>query len=100
MNQNPALMQLVPFIAVAAIFYFLVIRPQQKQIKDTKSMLDALKIGDKVVTRGGMIGQITTIREEEVEIEIAKGVKASFTRGAIGAVLSGTNQPQQGAIAK
>ena len=97
MNPNPAMMQLVPFIAVAAIFYFLVIRPQQKQIKDTKSMLEALKVGDKVVTRGGMIGQITAIKEEEVELEISKGVKATFTRGAIGAVLSGINQPQQGA---
>jgi preprotein translocase subunit YajC len=92
MNQNPsALMQLIPFIAVAVIFYFLLIRPQQKQMKETKKMLEALKAGDKVVTRGGIIGVITAVREEEVEVEIAKGIKTLFTRSAIGAVL---NQPK------
>ena len=90
MNQNGALMQLVPFIAVAVIFYFLLIRPQQKQMKETKLMLEALKAGDKVVTRGGLIGVITSVKEEEVEVEIAKGVKALFTRSAIGAVLNQT----------
>ena len=91
MNQNAAFMQIVPFIAVAVIFYFLLIRPQQKQIKDTKAMLDALKTGDKVLTRGGLIGVITAVRDEELEIEIAKGVKALFARNAVGAVL---NQPK------
>ncbi|MDA8132350.1 MAG: preprotein translocase subunit YajC [Elusimicrobia bacterium] len=90
MNQNAAIMQFVPFIAVAVIFYFLLIRPQQKQIKDTKSMLDALKTGDKVLTRGGLIGVITAVKEEELEIEIAKGVKALFARNAVGAVLNQT----------
>ena len=90
MNQNGALIQLVPFIAVAVIFYFLLIRPQQKQMKETKKMLDALKPGDKVVTRGGMIGVITSVKEEEVEIEISKGVKTVFTRSAVGAVVPQT----------
>mgnify|MGYP001765746364 CR=1 FL=1 len=88
MNQNPSLlMQLIPFIAVAAIFYFLLIRPQQKQMKETKKMLDALKAGDKVITRGGMMGVITAVKEDEVEVEIAKGVKVAFTRSAVGAVV-------------
>lgn len=88
MNQNPSLlMQLIPFIAVAAIFYFLLIRPQQKQMKETKKMLDALKTGDKVITRGGMMGVITAVKEDEVEVEIAKGVKVAFTRSAVGAVV-------------
>jgi len=88
MNPNPSpLMQLIPFLAVAVIFYFLLIRPQQKQLKETKQMLDALKAGDKVVTRGGLIGKITAIKGEEVEIEIASGVKSLFTRSAVGAVL-------------
>ena len=88
-NANATLMQLIPFAAVAVIFYFLLIRPQQKQLKETKLMLEALKTGDKVITRGGMIGVITSVNTDEVELEIAKGVKASFTRSAIGAV---TNQ--------
>ncbi|MCM2268238.1 MAG: preprotein translocase subunit YajC, partial [Elusimicrobiales bacterium] len=74
--------------AVAAIFYFLLIRPQQKQMKETKKMLEALKPGDKVITRGGMIGVITSLKDDEVEVEIAKGVKSLFTRSAIGAVLN------------
>lgn len=88
-NANATLMQLIPFAAVAVIFYFLLIRPQQKQLKETKLMLEALKTGDKVITRGGMIGVITSVKEDEIELEISKGVKASFTRSAIGAV---TNQ--------
>jgi len=88
MNQNPALMQLVPFVAVAIIFYFLLIRPQQKQMKETKLMLEALKPGDKVVTRGGMIGVITAVKADEVEVRIAEGVRVLFTRSAVGAVLT------------
>jgi len=86
--QNGALMQLVPFVAVAVIFYFLLIRPQQKQLKETKIMLDALKPGDKVITRGGIIGVITAVKDDEVEVEIAKGVRSAFTRSAVGAVLN------------
>ena len=88
-NANATLMQLIPFAAIAVIFYFLLIRPQQKQLKETKLMLEALKTGDKVITSGGMIGVITSVKEDEIELEISKGVKASFTRSAIGAV---TNQ--------
>ena len=88
MNPNAAFMQFVPLIAIMAIFYFLLIRPQQKQMKETKKMLEALKPGDKVITRGGMIGVITSLKEDEVEVEIAKGVKAVFTRSAVGAVMN------------
>ena len=87
-NANATLMQLIPFAAVAVIFYFLLIRPQQKQLKETKLMLEALKAGDRVITRGGMIGVISSIKEDEVELEISKGVKASFTRSAVGAVMN------------
>jgi preprotein translocase subunit YajC len=88
MNQNPGLlMQIIPFVAVAAIFYFLLIRPQQKQMKETKKMLDALKPGDKVLTVGGMLGVITAVKADEVELEISKGVKASFTLSAVRAVV-------------
>jgi len=88
MQQNQALLQFVPFIAIAAIFYFLLIRPQNKQIKETKLMLEAIKPGDHVITRGGMFGVVTAIREAEVEIEIAKGVKAVFVRTAIASIVT------------
>jgi len=80
-------MQLVPFILIAVIFYFLLIRPQSKQMKETQKMLDALKPGDKILTRGGMIGTISSIREKEVDVEVAKNVKISFARTAISSVL-------------
>lgn len=88
MEANSPLMQLVPFLGVAVIFYFLLIRPQQKQLKQTKLMLESLKPGDRVLTRGGMLGVITALKADEVEIEIAKGVKAAFARSAVGAVLT------------
>lgn len=82
--QNPSvIMQLVPFLAIAAIFYFLLIRPQQKQLKETKLMLEALKTGDKVLTRGGIYGTITAVNGEEIEVEIAKNVKVNFARNAV-----------------
>ncbi|MEI7528664.1 MAG: preprotein translocase subunit YajC [Elusimicrobiota bacterium] len=88
MEQNSPIMQLIPFIAVAAIFYFLLIRPQQKQVKETKKMLEALKPGDRIMTRGGMLGVITALKDEEAEVEIAKGVRAVFARSAVGTVLA------------
>jgi len=86
-TQPSLIMQLVPFILIAVIFYFLLIRPQSKQMKETQKMLDALKPGDKILTRGGMIGTISSIREKEVDVEVAKNVKISFARTAISSVL-------------
>jgi len=56
-------------------------------MKETQKMLDALKPGDKILTRGGMIGTISSIREKEVDVEVAKNVKISFARTAISSVL-------------
>lgn len=88
MEHNPVLMQLLPLIPIVIIFYFLLIRPQNKQMKETKAMLAALKAGDRVLTRGGLIGSITGVKEHEVELEIAKGVKASFARTSVAMVLT------------
>ena len=59
MNQNAAFMQFVPLIIIMGIFYFLLIRPQQKQANERKNMLAALKPGDKVLTNGGIVGVVT-----------------------------------------
>lgn len=83
MNANSPLMQMVPFILMIVIFYFLLIRPQQKQMKERKIMLDALKNGDKVITSAGMVGVITSINQEKVEVEIAKNVKVTFLKNSI-----------------
>ena len=90
MNQSSAFMQFIPLAAIMLIFYFLLIRPQQTQMKERKKMLEAVKAGDKVLTNGGIIGTIAAIRAEELEIEIAKGVKITLVRSAVASVLNQT----------
>jgi len=87
MNPNSALMQLVPFLLMILIFYFLLIRPQQKQMKERNEMLKSLKPGDKILTNAGLIGTIVNIKEQEMEVEIAKGVKVNFVKNAVATVL-------------
>jgi len=88
MNQSSAFMQFIPLAAIMLIFYFLLIRPQQKQMKERKKMLEAIKTGDRVLTNGGIIGTIVAIREEELELEIARGVKITLVRSAVASVLN------------
>lgn len=76
----------VPLIIIFVIFYFLLIRPQQKQLKTHKEMLDSLKIGDSVVTSGGLHGKITGITETIVTLEIAKDVRVKVEKGSISEV--------------
>lgn len=72
-----------PFILMAAIFYFLLWRPQKKEQQRHQKMLDALKKGDKVVTIGGVHGVVTTVGEKKISLEVAPGVIMDFNRGAI-----------------
>ncbi|MCR4820537.1 MAG: preprotein translocase subunit YajC [Elusimicrobiales bacterium] len=86
--QQPGIIaQIIPFILIAAIFYFLLIRPQNKQMKETQKMLSELKSGDKVLTRGGIVGVIKDVRETEIDLEISKGVKVIFARTAVQQVI-------------
>ncbi|HOJ87071.1 MAG: preprotein translocase subunit YajC [Elusimicrobiales bacterium] len=84
--QPSAIMQILPFILMIAIFYFLLIRPQQKQMKERQKMLDSLKVGDKVITVGGIIGTITSIKDNEIELEISKNVKVTALKTAVTSV--------------
>jgi len=88
MNPNAAFMQFIPLIAIMAIFYFLLIRPQQKQAKERKIMLDALKAGDKVLTNGGIIGLVTGMNGDDLEVEIAKSVKVTVLRSAVAGLVN------------
>lgn len=83
---------LVPLVLIFGIFYFLLIRPQQKRAKEHRNLVDNLRRGDKVVTQGGIIGKVTKVKEgeEEVEVEIAKDVKVQVVRSTISTVLSKT----------
>ena len=78
-----AFMNIVPLIFMFAIFYFLLIRPQQKKAKEHKALLESLKKGDKVVTAGGMHGKVTALDDKVVTLEIANGVNVKFNKGFI-----------------
>jgi preprotein translocase subunit YajC len=79
---------LIPFAAIIGIFYFLIIRPQNKKQKDTQRMLNALKKGDKVVTIGGVHGAIQSVKEHTVILKVDENVKLEFSRSAISTVES------------
>jgi len=80
---------LLPLVLIFVVFYFLLIRPQQKKMKDHREMLGQLKRGDRVVTAGGIVATITKVKDgsDEIEAEIAPNVKVTVVRGTIGSVL-------------
>jgi preprotein translocase subunit YajC len=84
-----ALIQFLPLVLIFIVFYFLLIRPQQKKAKDQRAMLDALRRGDRVVTGGGILGTVSkVVSPEEVEIDIAAGVRVKVLRSTITSVLA------------
>lgn len=82
-------MQLLPLLLIFVVFYFLLIRPQQKKMKEHRSMLTSLKRGDRVITSGGIVGEIKQVRDntDEVEVEIAQNVRVTVVRGTISSVI-------------
>ena len=75
-SSSGAVLQFLPLIAIFAIMYFLMIRPQQKKIKEHQAMVAALRRGDQVVTQGGLIGKVVKVKEDnELEVELARGVR-------------------------
>jgi len=86
------LIQLLPLILIFAIFYFLLIRPQQKKMKEHREMLAGLKRGDRIITGGGIVGTITRVRDDsdEIEVEIAPGMKVTVVRGTIASLIKPT----------
>lgn len=86
-----AFAQFLPLILIFGIMYFLLIRPQQKKVKEHQAMVDALRRGDQIVTQGGLIGKVTKVKEEnEVEVELAEGVKVRVVKSTIATVMSKT----------
>ena len=87
-----AIAQIMPLILVFGIMYFLLIRPQQRKLRDHQAMVAALRRGDQVVTSGGLIGKVTKVKDEvgEVEVEIAPGVNVRVVRSTVSSVLSKT----------
>mgnify|MGYP000480515990 FL=1 len=89
--EGGAIAQFLPLILIFAIMYFLLIRPQQKKLKDHQAMVNAVRRGDMVVTQGGIIGKVIKVREDgEVEIEISEGVKVRVIQSTLADVKSKT----------
>jgi len=78
--------QLIPLILIMLIFWFLLIRPQQKRAKEHRSMVEGLKKGDKVMTNGGIFGSVTDVKDDYLKIEIADGVRIKIQRDAVAAL--------------
>ena len=85
-----AFAQFIPLILVFIIMYFLILRPQQKKMAAHRTMVEALKKGDTIVTQGGIIGRVTAVRENELEVEIAPQTRVKIVRGTVAQVVTAT----------
>ncbi len=84
-----AMIQFLPLVLIFVVFYFLLIRPQQKKQKEHRSMLDALRRGDRIVTGGGILATVNrVVNNEEVEVDIAPNVRVRILRSTISNVLA------------
>lgn len=81
------IMAFLPMVAIIVVFYFLLIRPQQKRAKETKAMLSALQKGDEVVTSGGVVGRISKLSDAYADVEVAPNVEITVQRSAISLIL-------------
>jgi preprotein translocase subunit YajC len=89
---SPGLLQFLPLIAIAVVFYFIVIAPTNKQRKKQQEMLSSLKKGDRVVTSGGIYGTVQGVEAEVVYLKIAENVKVKVARSAITGIVAGETE--------
>lgn len=95
------MMQIVLFLAILAVFYFLLIRPQSKRAKEHRKMVSALSRGDEVVTTGGMVGKIVQVSDDFVTLKISENVEVLLQKQAVGVLLpKGTLQTTAGSFDK
>ncbi|MEO8331652.1 MAG: preprotein translocase subunit YajC [Gallionella sp.] len=85
--QGGGIMEFLPLIALVAVFYFLVLRPQSKRAKEQKAMIEALQRGDEVVTAGGVVGSVNKVYEQYVGVEIAENLVVTVQKSAIQSIL-------------
>ncbi|GAM07307.1 MULTISPECIES: preprotein translocase subunit YajC [Novosphingobium] len=83
----PAWLQYLPFVAMALIFWFLILRPQMKQQKEHRSKLESIKRGDEVLTGGGFVGKVVKVDDNYVEVELAKGMVVKAVKSTISDVI-------------
>jgi preprotein translocase subunit YajC len=82
--QQGGLMNFVPFAIILVIFYVLILMPMQRRQKKVQEFQNSLKVGDKIVTTGGIYGQITRVNDKSVQLQIANNVRIEIARAAIG----------------
>ena len=82
-SATAGLIAFVPYIAIFAIFYFLMIRPQQQRAKAHRAMIEAVKKGDEIVTGGGIVGKVVRVMDGEVEIDAGNNVKFRVLKGTL-----------------
>ena len=82
--------QTIPLVLIFVIFWFLLIRPQQKRMKDHQAQIAAVKKGDRVVTGGGLIGKVTKVTDSEVEVELGQGIKVTAVKSTLTQVIDPT----------
>ncbi len=86
---------ILPFVLMFAVFYFLLIRPQQKKQKSRNAMLSAIKKGDKVVTIGGIYGTVMELKEDTIVLRVNDVTKLTFERSAISRVLAASDEKME-----
>ena len=86
---------LIPIVLMFVIFYFLLIRPQQKKTKEHREMITKLKKGDRIITSGGLHGRITAVGETTMTVEIADKVRVKSARSNVGQVVQSSSQSQE-----
>lgn len=84
---------LLQLALIGLVFYFLIIRPQNKRMKDHRAKIDAVKKGDQVVTGGGLIGKVVKVEENVVEVELAQGVKVRALKSTLTDIVDPTTKP-------
>jgi preprotein translocase subunit YajC len=87
------LMGILPWLLIFVVFYILMIRPQQRRVKEHQAAIAAVKKGDEVITGGGIRGRVTKVSDDEAEVEIAQGVKIRVVKSTISQVISPNAKP-------
>ena len=87
------LVGILPWLLIFVIFYMLMIRPQQRRVKEHQATINAVKKGDDIITGGGIRGRVTKVTDDEAEVEIAQGVKIRVIKSTISTVLSPNTKP-------
>lgn len=85
--EPPAYLQFLPLVAMAAVFYFLILRPQMRRQKEHKAKLDSIQKGDQVVTAGGLLAKVIKVDESTVDLEIAPNVRVKAVKSTIGDIV-------------